>query len=311
MLALRCHRKGPLSGLSLDSIDEPSPGPGDVLVRVQWASVNPIDWKLATASLEAPARGSHPWGVGSDFAGEVIASGCVRKGPGVGDRVFGCLDPMTSRQGTFAELIAVPADSAFSLPDDVPPRDAAAMSCAGFSALSMCDLGRVGDRSRVLINGAAGGVGHLALQLARIRGASVSAVASTGRRDFLHGLGADEFIDYSLSPPRDWPGTFDAILDCVPNLPDPAMARLLRPDGRYVRSTALDTLETTDDRNGICKRGLTLIPTEAAARTLIDGYRSDRLRIAIESEYPLAEAISALERSMMGRVQGKLLVRIP
>ncbi len=314
MRAIRCHRPGSLGALSLDTVPAPRPALGELLIRVRWASINPIDWKLATGMIRPEAKSGPPWGVGADYAGEVLATGLHPAGPAVGDRVFGCLDPLTATQGTFSELIAVPADSAFRLPDAIPLREAAALACAGFSAACMCDLGEIGERSLVLVNGASGGVGHIAVQLAKIRGASVTAVASGWRREFVLGLGADEFIDYTRTQPQGWPCNFDAILDCVATLPHSDLGRLLAREGRHVRSSPIEEGEglaaSTDESGAGRHRSLVLIPAQGAARELIDGYCSGRLKVNIESEHPISDAICALQRSMTGRVQGKLLVRI-
>ncbi len=314
MLALRCQRRGSLAGLSLDRIDDPGPAPGELLVKVHWASVNPIDWKLALAQFGDAAALALPRGVGSDYAGEILATGEEAGNHLIGARIFGCLDPAASTQGTLAECVTVPADSTFHLPEEVPMRDAAALACAGFSARQMCELGAVAAGKRVLINGASGGVGHLAIQIAKRRGAEVTAVASVARKDFVFGLGADEFVDYRLQPTRQWPTGFDTVLDCVPNLPYEVRATLLRPSGHYVRAVPESDPPPADRASSetatFHSHGLVLIPTQTAADELLGCYTEGRLRVFIEAEYPLTEAIQALERSMSGRVQGKLLVKV-
>ena len=313
MLALRCQRRGSLAGLSLDRIEDPVPGPGELLIRVRWASVNPIDWKLALAQFD-DAADTLPRGAGSDYAGEILAAGEAAGNHVIGARVFGCLDPAVSSQGTMAEFVTVPADTVFYLPDEIPIRDAAALACAGFSARQMCELGAVAAGRHVLINGASGGVGHLAVQLAKRRGAVVTAVASARRKDFVLGLGADEFLDYGLRPIRNWPTEFDTALDCVPNLPREVRATLLRPLGHYVRAVPESddppAGRASSDSANFLSHGLVMIPTQTAADELLSCYTEGHLRVFIESEYSLSEAIQALERSMSGRVQGKLLVKV-
>ncbi len=219
MRALRYHRRGSLEGLRLEDTQEPAPAPGEVLVRVRWASVNPVDWKLVLGKFRFLVKGGLPRGTGSDFAGEVAALGPGVAGLVVGQRVYGCVDPFRSTFGTMADFVPAPAGSVFALPQQLPLREAAALACAGLSAAQVCDQGQVVAGSRVLVNGASGGVGHVALQLARARGAHVTAVASAGRRDFIESLGTDAFIDYRSTAPDSWPGGFDAVLDCVPSIP--------------------------------------------------------------------------------------------
>ena len=314
MLALRYHRRGTLEALALETTETPAPGPGEVLVRNAWASVNPVDWKLVTGQYRFLQRGGLPRGVGSDFAGVVAAVGPGVTAPAAGTRVFGCIDPFHSTAGAMAGFVALPVEAAFPLPDDVPLPAAAAMAGAGLSAVQVCELGRVTRADRVLVNGASGGVGHLAVQLALARGARVVAVASGSRRAFIESLGDVQFIDYRATDPRHWGNALDVVIDCVPSLPRRLHARLLRPGGRYVTTlpgAASYLLDPLSNRFGhIHRSSLMLYPTAAAAEELLSGYRTGQVRPFIEAEYPLREAKAALERSRQGRVQGKLLVRI-
>jgi NADPH:quinone reductase-like Zn-dependent oxidoreductase len=312
MRAVRYHRRGSPAGLVLEQTPQPSPAPGEVLVRVRWASVNPVDWKILLGHFRFLVKGGLPRGAGSDFAGEVAALGPGVAGLVVGQRVYGCVDPFRSTFGTMADFVPAPMGSVFAVPQGMPLRDAAALACAGLSAAQICDQGQVRAGSRVLVNGASGGVGHLALQLARARGARVTAVASAGRREFIESLGADAFIDYRSTAPGSWPGDFDAVLDCVPSIPRGRHAGLLRPGGRYVTTlpgAATYLLDPITNRLGpIHRSGLMLMPSAAAAEELNSAYLSGRLRVAIEAEYPLTQARAALEHSMAGHVRGKLLV---
>ena len=148
-----------------------------------------------------------------------------------GDRVWGFVDPFERPQGTFADFCAVPANRCFRCPRRsifaMPRRWPASASRPSRSATSReCLAG-----SRVLVNGASGGVGHVAVQVAKARGARVTATASGPRREFVASLGADDFIDYGRSPVETWPGGFDAVLDCVPSLPRRAHRTLLNAAG--------------------------------------------------------------------------------
>ena len=113
---------------------------------------------------------------------------------------MGFIDPFQRAQGTFAEFVPVPARFVSRRPPSIDDRLGAALPCVGVTAVTLCDLAQVGRDSRVLVNGASGGVGHLAVQVAKARGARVTAVASAGRRDFVTSLGADAFIDYRTTP---------------------------------------------------------------------------------------------------------------
>lgn len=312
MRAYRYHANG--SSPRLDEVPEPEPAAGEVLVRVRCASLNPVDWKLVDGRFRWLVRGGWPRTLGSDFAGEVAAFGAGVTGFAVGDRVHGFVDPFARPLGTFAEFVPVPAGYVFPLPGDIEFRDAAALPCAGVSAVEICDLGEVGRRSRVLVNGASGGVGHMAVQVAKARGAWVAATASASRRDFVMALGADAFVDYSGTPADRWPAGFETVLDCVPNLPRFAHRRLLVRGGRYVSTlpgVATYTLDPFLNRIGRRKRyGLMLAPNAAAYDELYRDVAGGRLHCAIEAQYPLEQVATAIERSRAGHVQGKLVIRV-
>jgi NADPH:quinone reductase-like Zn-dependent oxidoreductase len=285
-----------------------------VVVRVRYASLNPVDWKLAAGRFRILVRGGLPRTLGSDFAGDVTALGAGVSGLQVGDRVWGFIDPFRRPGGTFAELCAVPAGYAFKLPPGVTYRDAAALACVGVTSITLCELGRVAAGKRVLVNGASGGVGHVALQVAKARGATVTAVASAGRREFVMSLGAEDYIDYRAHAPESWPGGYDAVFDCVPNLPRRCHRHLLRTGGHYVSTlpgAATFLLDPITNRLGPIRRhGVMIEPSATAMSEIVDYVARGRLRCHIEDEYPLEAVGDAIARSRAGHVQGKLVIRI-
>lgn len=312
MRAYRYHAIG--SSPQLDDVAEPEPGAGEVLVRVRYASLNPVDWKLADGRFRWLVRGGRPRTMGSDFSGEVASLGAGVTGLGVGQRVHGFVDPFARPLGTFAEFAPVPAGFVFPLPGGIGFRDGAALPCAGVSAVTICDLGAVTRNSRVLVNGASGGVGHLAVQVAKARGAWVAATASTTRREFVLALGADAFVDYAGTAADRWPAGFDTVLDCVPNLPRHAHRRLLIRGGRYVSTLpgpATFLLDPLLNRIGRRKRyGLMLAAGVVQYGELHRQVAAGRLHCSIEAEYPLEQVAAAIERSRAGHVQGKLVIRV-
>jgi len=315
MLAARYHSFGEPLTLKLEEVQIPVPARGEVLVRVRAASVNPVDWKIATGSFRPLVRGGLPRTMGSDFAGEVAGLGDGVSGFAIGQRVFGVLDPFRRTAGTFAEYCPVPAGYVFPLPDSLALTDAAALACAGATAVTLCTLGHVAAGSRVLVNGAAGGVGHATVQVAVARGAVVTAVASAARHEFVRSLGASSCIDYRVEPMSSWPGGYDAVLDCVPNIPRQAQRQLLRDDGAYVTTVPggmtllLDPL--LNRLGGMQRHGVMLQPQAAIMRELVDHIVQGRLRCEIEREFDLAAAAQAVERSRTGQVRGKLVLRLP
>lgn len=314
MRACRYHAARPSTRPSIEDVAVPPLAPGELLVRVSCASLNPVDWKIATGSFRLLVRGGMPRTMGSDFAGRVAAVGPGVAGWSVDDPVMGFIDPFARVHGTFAEFVPVPADFVYRRPPSIDDRLGAALPCAGVTAVALCDLARVGRASNVLVNGASGGVGHLAVQVARARGARVTAVASAGRREFVTALGADAFIDYRAADPDDWPGGYDAVLDCVPNLPRRAHALLLVRDGHYASTlpnAATYTIDPILNRlGGITRRALMLRPNDAAMRELVGYVEQGRLRCEIAGEFRLESVMQAIEASRTGHVAGKLVMQV-
>lgn len=314
MRTLRYHRYGPPEVLESEEVPVPAAAPGEVLVRVHYASVNPVDWKNVAGKFRFLTRGGLPRTPGGDFSGEVAGIGAGVTNLTVGERVLGLVDPFKRPMGTFADYVSVPASFVFALPSSIDYRTAAALPCAGLSAVAMCDYGRVGNGSKVLVNGASGGVGHLAVQVAKARGARVTATASSRNHALLRELGADECLDYTKSPARQWLGGFDAVLDCVPNLARSLHARLLVRGGHYASTLpgpATYLLDPVTNRLGRIHRSALMVrPDGPAMKELLDYVVQGRVRCVIEHEFSFDEARAALEVSSLGRTRGKIVVRI-
>jgi NADPH:quinone reductase-like Zn-dependent oxidoreductase len=314
MRAFRYHDRGPTVSPLLEDVPVPPLGAGELMVRVTCASLNPVDWKLAAGQFRFLVGGGMPRTMGSDFAGEVAAVGPGVSGWSEGEPVMGFIDPFARVHGTFAEFVPVPCDFAVRRPAGIDDRVGAGLSCVGVTAVALCDLARVDRGTRVLITGASGGVGHVAIQLAKARGASVTAVASAGRRDFVAKLGADEFLDYGSVSVDRWPDGFDAVLDCVPNIPRGKHRQLLKRGGRYTSTLPnafTYTLDPLLNRVGpLERRAVMLQPDSRAMDELASLVRRERLRCEIAGEYPLAEAGRAIAQSRAGHVAGKLLIRV-
>ena len=180
MRAFRYHAAAPATMARVEEVAVPEPAPGELLVRVRKASLNPVDWKIATGSFRILVRGGLPRTMGSDFSGEVAAVGAGVSGWTPGDPVLGFIDPFARPLGTFAEFVPVPVEFVTRRPPSMDDALGAALPCVGITAVTLCDLARVGRGASVLVNGASGGVGHLAVQVAKSRGALVAATASAG-----------------------------------------------------------------------------------------------------------------------------------
>jgi NADPH:quinone reductase-like Zn-dependent oxidoreductase len=234
MHAILYHRYGPPDVVEYTDVEKPSPGPDEALIRVRAASVNPYDWHFlrGTPSFIRLFTGvgmpKSPR-LGADVAGIVEAVGprITRFKPG--DAVFGTC------KGAFAEYACAPEKSLALKPENLTFQQAASIPIAGITALQgLRDCGRLKAQQRVLINGAAGGVGTFATQIAKYFGAHVTGVCSTRNLDLVQSIGADGVIDY-MHEDFTRPGqTYDVVFDLVGNHPLSAFRRALRPKGIYV-----------------------------------------------------------------------------
>lgn len=229
MKALRIKKYGKADVLSLRDIPTPEPGKKQVLVEVHAASINPRDWLLQEGRYQFKfAIGKPPLTLGSDFSGRVLAIG-----PGVtrfkpGDEVFG----LSWKMGAFSEAVVVGDTSISQKPANVSHADAAAIPCAGQTALRA--LAGLKPGSRVVVNGAAGGVGSFAVQFAKVLGCHVVAVASGKNEAFCKEIGADEFINYETTDFTKAIAGQDMVLDAVGRSSYKKCKRVMTRNGMYV-----------------------------------------------------------------------------
>ena len=198
MRAIRFHAYGPPEVLQVEQILVPTLRPNDVLVEVHATAVNPIDCKIRAGLQRAVVRIGLPWTLGLDLSGVVTALGSAVRRFRIGDRVYG--SPTHDRPGAYAEYIAVDADLLARKPANLTHAEAAAVPLVALTATQALDAGGVGQGSRVLVLAGAGGVGSMAIQLARHRGAHVVATAGAEQADLVRRLGAERAIDFRTQP---------------------------------------------------------------------------------------------------------------
>ena len=216
MRALRYDRFGPPEVLHVVDVPEPVPQAGEVKVRVHAASLNPLDWKVRAGHLRwLPVFRRPPRTPGCDFAGEIIGVGAGARSHYVGERVFGSLLPF-GRDGSLAECLVAGVDRLATMPDGLGFDQAAALPIAAGTALqAVVDEAHARAGQRILVTGAAGGVGHFAVQIAKHQGAHVVAVCGAANADFVRGLGADEVIDYARDDFTRRTDRFDVVFDAA------------------------------------------------------------------------------------------------
>jgi NADPH:quinone reductase-like Zn-dependent oxidoreductase len=299
--------------------DPDPPGTGQVLVRVRAASVNPLDWKIRNGSLRLVMPATFPLILGHDAAGEVMAIGpeVTRFQPG--DLVFGGVD-VKRHGGSYAELALMREAALAAKPDSLSFEEAAALPVSGLTALqALRDKGELAAGEKVVINGASGGVGHLAVQIAFALGADVTAVASGRNQAFLHELGAHETIDYEeedfTGRDEEWDVVFDAAgtrqySDCEPVLSrDGGIYVTTLPGPKHIVWIALTTL---GGLFGQKKRVRALVVKHRAEDLAVLARMADqgKLRPHLAEVYPLERIGAAHDHSESGHVRGKVGVRI-
>lgn len=314
MRALRYESFGPVSTTAqFASIAQPRPGPGQVLVGVRFAAINPLDWKLVEGQYRFLAKSKPPCGIGTEFSGVVEALGRGVSAPAIGTPVVGFIDPMSRPPGALQEHVAVAARDAMAI-DATILEDACTLPVAGMSALQMCRLADVRSGYRVLVHGAAGGVGSFAVQIVRAMGGRAVATGSRESLPVLAALQPEKTVCYTTQDVGTWGGPFNAVLDCASTLGGAEVAELLASGGRYVRtlpsfpSFVLDPLLNV--ARPIKRFTLRLNPNLDDMRTLLNWLRRGQIKPMITQRFAFDNAIDALDLSKSGRARGKLVVRV-
>ena len=237
MKAVAFHNYGSPDVLRCEEVERPTAGDDEVLIRVRAASVNPLDWRFmrgepylirAMTGLRKPKVAR----LGADLAGQVEAVGRNVTQFQPGDEVFGAIGP---RPGTFAEYVCTRESELAQKPANLTFEQAAAVPVAAITALQgLRDKGRIRPAQKVLINGAAGGVGTFAVQIAKSFGADVTGVCSTRNVDMVRSIGADHAIDYTREDFTLGAQRYDLIFDCIGNRSLSDCRRAMTPKGTYV-----------------------------------------------------------------------------
>ena len=318
----RCYG-APGKVLALERIAKPVPGTGEVLIRIHAASVNPYEWHSITGKpyfmrlgrgLGAPAR----MRIGYDMAGTIDAVGPGVTQFKVGDEVFG------GAQGSLAEYALANEDGDLvAKPADVPFDAAAALLIAGGTALqALRDHGHLSAGQKVLINGASGGVGTYAVQLAKILGANVTAVCSTRNAELVRSLGADRVIDYTREDFTEGTEQYDLVIDNVGNQPFQRLTRVVKPAGAIVTISGPKDNAFLGPMTRIIKQKLVapfvdqrlvFFVSDAGVPELeyLGGLMRDgRLKTVIDRRYPLEKSGAALDYIGSQRARGKVIITV-
>jgi NADPH:quinone reductase-like Zn-dependent oxidoreductase len=281
----------------------------ELLIEVRASSVNPIDYRLRSGEMKGLLPGGFPRIPGYDVAG-IVAEGDESGTFKAGDRVMAFLDSV--RGGACADFAVCSADVAAKLPDSMPFVNAAAIPLAGTTALqSLRDHGGIQPGHRVLVNGASGGVGAFAIQIAKSYDCYVAAVASSENRKFCLSLGADQFYDYEKTDFTQSDELWNIVFDAAGKSGYWDSRPVLFEGGRYV-STEPDVkgMLMTLFTYPLSKSGKVMLakPSGDDLRALIELYNKDKLKVTLDSTYPMSDASSAHRRIEAGVSRGKVVL---
>lgn len=319
MKAVVYQRYGPPDVLEMGEVDTPVPGDRDILIRVEAASVNRSDWEV----LIGKPLYARVWGLlrprrpilGSDAAGTVETVGSAVESFRPGDEVFG--DVMYHGAGAFAEYVCVPETAPVVLkPATITFAEASTLPQAAVIALQGTS-GRIEAGDRVLVNGAGGGAGAFAVQLAKAAGAEVTGVDSGLKQDFMSSVGADHVLDYTRTDYTKTGIRYDLILDLVCERSMFAIRRALAPGGRYAvvggTARALLSAATLGRLLATGGRRMGVLVVQANKKDLLRAAElvvAGELRTTIDRTYPLDGVPDALRHLGEGRALGKLVIEI-
>ena len=305
MKAIQIDRYG--DSPTLRDVEQPTPGPGEVLVRVAGAATNPLDLKIAAGYVHDFFPVTFPYTLGTDVSGTITAVGGRVEGWAVGDQIVARLDP--SAGGGYAEFAVVPAEQLFSAPTSVPlflASGAATAAATAWQAVS--EIGGLQAGQKVLIHAGAGGVGSFAVQMSHALGAHVITTASGPGLQIAQDLGADVVIDHTAGPFEAQLDGIDVVIDTIGGDVEAQSLEVLRPGGLLVAVPMPPDTERAAAR-GLRAAFLFHASDAQRLRTVVDMVDADT-RILLDRRLTLVEAPEALRYLAAGHAKGKVILTV-
>lgn len=313
MKAIVIRRYGPAEVLQYEDVEQPKIEPTQLLVKVRASSVNPVDWKIRQGMLSLITGSQFPKILGFDVAGDVVAVGSQVTRFKPGDAIYGST---SFPGGGYAEFAAVRENFVALKPINLSYEEAATVPLAALTALqALRDEGKIQTGQTVLINGAAGGVGIFAVQIAKALGAEVTGVSSTKNLDLVKSLLADRVIDYTQQDFTEDTAQYDIIFDAVGKRSLSQTKRVLKPNGIYI--TTLPSPEVflegifTAFLPGQKAKFILEKPNTQDLVYLKELIEAGKIRVVIDRTYPLQELAAAHKYSETGRAVGKIAIAQP
>jgi NADPH:quinone reductase-like Zn-dependent oxidoreductase len=299
MRAVVMRETGEPDVLRLEETERPEPGEGEVLLKVHAISVNPIEWKIRRGLMPKEL----PVVLGSDVSGTIEVSRA--KEFAEGDEAFGF-----AASGAYAEYATSPAAMLARKPGGVSREEAAAIPVAGLTAWqALFDVAGLQRDQSALIAGAAGGVGHFAVQFAKLAGARAIGIGSTRNREFVLGLGADEYVDYTQQQVSDALSGVDVAFDTVGGEMTQSLLATVRDGGVLVTIAGAPPQEAARER-GVRAELLIMRPKAEQLARIAELVAAGEVRVEIAETIPLAEATRAHELSESGHTRGKIVLTV-
>nr|GMD15671.1 putative quinone-oxidoreductase homolog, chloroplastic [Ipomoea batatas] len=312
---------GGAAALKHVEVPVPTPNKNEVLLKLEATSINPIDWKMQKGMIRPLLPGKFPYIPATDVAGEVVEVGSGVKNFKAGDKVVAMLSHLTG--GGFAEYAVAKESLTAIRPPEIPAAEAAGLPVAGLTALQALveaagvKLDGSGPQKNILVTAASGGVGHYAVQLAKLGNAHVTATCGARNLGFVKSLGADEAIDYktpdgaALKSPSGQ--TYDAVIHCATGIPWSTFEPNLSKKGKVIDLTpgasAMWTFavkKLTMSKKQLVP--LLLIPKSENLEYLVGLVKEGKLKSVIDSKHPLSKAEDAWAMSIDGHATGKIIV---
>ncbi len=308
MKALRIDGYGGKEALEIVDAARPDPGPAEVLVEVHAASVNPVDWKIREGHMKAFVDIPMPHILGRDVSGVVAAVGDEVDSLSVGDAVFG--SAAANRDGTHAEFVAIDANMLAQKPDSIDHVDMASLPIAALSAYAgLVTHGNLAEREKVLIHAGAGGVGVIAIQLAKHIGATVATTAGESNAEYVRELGADIAIDYRSTDFNQALSDYDLVFDTMGGDIHLRSYAVLASGGRMTYLNA-DPIPDERPRDDVTVSNASVGYDTASLERIAELVDSGAIKPQVSAVVPLAEAVSAYGLIETGHVRGKVVLRV-
>jgi NADPH:quinone reductase-like Zn-dependent oxidoreductase len=298
--------------IEVQDVPKPSPRSDEVLIRVHAAGVNPLDWKIRDGQAKMLTNSRFPKVLGVECSGEIVETGSLVKKFKEGDAVIANAG---MRLGAYAEYVTVREKTVFPKPEKIFFADAAALPIAGLTALqALRDKGRIAPGRKALINGASGGVGTFAVQIAKILGAEITAVCSAANAGLIKGLGADHVIDYRQQDFTSSTERYDCIFDAVSSRSFGECKNVLTKRGIYINTLPTGSIVWNIFVTSIWpgKKAATMMVAQRTSDMawMCGQVETGRIRVIIDKVFLLEKAKEALAYSQSGKARGKIILKV-